>query len=833
MSQRTLLSLSDLKDLLTQCPQIPDTLKRKLMFSTLAKIGPQTSILQLRDFIFDVAPTVTLSLLQTLFQYLRQRCGAGDAMMAEYEKTGSTLCQRYVTGWLQDGGRTPSQVFKCRFVLVSFRGCHSPSADTRETWCECVRNLYNNYFTHSENVVALCALMRDCPDLVKFPKEALRVISNRLLLYDMSMQDIPREIENQCKTLSEAYDAVLKYHSLEENPIELGKESLETVFRALLHSSGPCLPLSYLIPECITVDLLRIAASTLGDLGSEVPDDLMLMLVMKCMCRWEPKPSSAEWFSVLLTCLSLNRPKIVELALHQGAKKYMQVLHRDIVHGDKPNATKLRQRYVELLCLCLQSYQAGPCVVEAIGQLLSAAVATAPDQEGLLQIVFTCNAVFPRQTQSIIPNVQQLLRFFKSVDTPDMIRGRAIVRESLLSFPSSGSGTSFSINTSISAGRAYDYRQKILPSYSGLKNLGNTCFLNSVLQVLYQSRSLRNELLASARALISRRVPPSTLTRAEHLALLLMRMKCTSLASVSPHAFHRSMVPPFNGYEQQDAAEFAHVLFDSLGDVTLTRIFEVKTNVTIQCDTCTKSSTRSETSLMLDAPFGAGGGGDDLLQMITRNISTELLVGRDQYHCDECKGLQDGRRTTAVATPYPPCLLVSLKRFTYDITARTRQKILSVVSLPHVMQLPTTDVSYVLRGVVAHAGSSAHVGHYVALGDADASGWHVFNDENVYPGTVSGLDSHTTPYIALYEQQQPPTASDIDEDGRELQDVLDWSAEEDRKEQQPTPQHRQDSYVRRRDDDNNDKYGGGGGGDDYNSYENIERMDRGNINYIT
>lgn len=117
----------------------------------------------------------------------------------------------------------------------------------------------------------------------------------------------------------------------------------------------------------------------------------------------------------------------------------------------------------------------------------------------------------------------------------------------------------------------YSNRNSILDSYKenkaseneyvGFSNLGNTCFMNTSLQLLINCRDFIDELLTL-------KVKPNS--TAEYFVDLVKEYKSNSgkyFSSVSPSSFKRFFErkhPFFSGYNQHDSQEFLRILIDDL-----------------------------------------------------------------------------------------------------------------------------------------------------------------------------------------------------------------------------------------------------------------------------
>ncbi|XP_075544173.1 deubiquitinating apoptotic inhibitor isoform X2 [Dermacentor variabilis] len=297
----------------------------------------------------------------------------------------------------------------------------------------------------------------------------------------------------------------------------------------------------------------------------------------------------------------------------------------------------------------------------------------------------------------------------------------------------------------------------------GLLNLGNTCYANSVLQALYMTSRLRNQLLQS------NTVPPGTISKS--LQELFAFLALSQRPAVCPEDFLRTSKPPwFQQGEQQDCSEFLRYLVDSSHEEQKNHGFQLSgSNTTRQtliqevfggvvcttycCLTCNGESKNEEAITDLHVAFPEGSvsrtvGGTEskayhtrstaksgtaedknessedtskpltLEDMLETYFEPESMEGENRYHCSVCGTLRDARRTVALAEP-PRHLVLTLMRFSYDGATGTRAKILREVAFPQTLVLPSNcglgsdqQATYILYAVVVHSGTSADRGHY-------------------------------------------------------------------------------------------------------------------------
>ena len=88
-----------------------------------------------------------------------------------------------------------------------------------------------------------------------------------------------------------------------------------------------------------------------------------------------------------------------------------------------------------------------------------------------------------------------------------------------------------------------------------------------------------------------------------------------------------------------------------------------------------------ESGLRADAPHIS------ITELLEYFFEPEVLEGSNQYHCDQCNSLQDAERSVTLSKA-PNFLVLTLKRFAYNVRTQQRSKILQSVSYPLDLNLP-------------------------------------------------------------------------------------------------------------------------------------------------
>ncbi|KAM9294175.1 ubiquitin carboxyl-terminal hydrolase 21 [Gastrophryne carolinensis] len=339
----------------------------------------------------------------------------------------------------------------------------------------------------------------------------------------------------------------------------------------------------------------------------------------------------------------------------------------------------------------------------------------------------------------------------------------------------------------------------------GLRNLGNTCFLNAVLQCLSSTKPLRDYVLRreyrQERGLSCRTPQDLTEAFAEVVATLWSMDAPDATNPARLRAVFQKYVPSFTGYSQQDAQEFLKffmdrihveinrkcrktpsILSDTMRSVSLepqdslsdderanqmwkryleredskvVDLFVGQLKSCLKCQACGYRSPTFEVFCDLSLPIpkkGFSGGKVSLYDCFTLFTKEEELNSENAPICDRCRQRTKSTKKLSIQR-FPRILVLHLNRFS---TTRFSIKKCSVsvdfpvhrLSLKEFASEKAESPVYNLYALCNHSGS-VHYGHYTAS-CKDPSGWYAYNDSRVTPISESQLQSSEA-YVLFYE----------------------------------------------------------------------------------
>ncbi|CAG0923239.1 unnamed protein product, partial [Notodromas monacha] len=272
--------------------------------------------------------------------------------------------------------------------------------------------------------------------------------------------------------------------------------------------------------------------------------------------------------------------------------------------------------------------------------------------------------------------------------------------------------------------------------YVGLKNQGATCYMNSLLQVLYFTNRLRKAVY---------KMPTESDDSARSVPLALQRV-FYELQFTDKPVGTKKLTKSFgwetlDSFMQHDVQEFLRVLLDNLEskmkrtsvEGTIPKLFEGKMISYIKCLHVNYSSSRTEP--FYDIQLNVKGK-KNIYESFKDYIEVETLEGENRYDAGQL-GMQDAVKGVQF-TQFPPVLYLHLMRFQYDPLSDTNVKINDRFEFPYQLDLgeflkspEETPATYTLHAVLVHSGDN-HGGHYVVFINPRGDGkWCKFDDDVV------------------------------------------------------------------------------------------------------
>lgn len=344
---------------------------------------------------------------------------------------------------------------------------------------------------------------------------------------------------------------------------------------------------------------------------------------------------------------------------------------------------------------------------------------------------------------------------------------------------------------------------------TGLKNLGNSCFMNSVLQCLaacyplaryFTSGQWRNDVSANNPMGYKGAI-------AKEFAKVLRDLSSDDNAVVAPIELRNELGksrPEFANNEQQDAQELlnfaldaihedlnAHAMRPQLRELNeeeefyretlqdsfvsetewkrhmhrnmsiIVKLFQGQFQSRLRCLTCGHTSTTYNAFSSLSLPIPSKKAAVTLEDCVNEFVKPEAMSGDDSWFCTKCKTKRNASKKLTISR-LPDVLVIHFKRF--ESKGPWRDKLNTNISYPltglDMTQYLGPDMQnaspaksvYDVFGIVYHRGSMEG-GHYTAMVNPDAQNardWTLFDDSRVAPSNE--IDGRAS-YLLFYTKR--------------------------------------------------------------------------------
>ncbi|XP_057767166.1 ubiquitin carboxyl-terminal hydrolase 23-like [Salvia miltiorrhiza] len=284
---------------------------------------------------------------------------------------------------------------------------------------------------------------------------------------------------------------------------------------------------------------------------------------------------------------------------------------------------------------------------------------------------------------------------------------------------------------------------------AGLRNLGNTCFLNSVLQCLTYTAPLAAYLQSGKHQNSCRTAGFCALCAIQKHVSRALQSSGRILEPKDLVSNLRCISRSFRNARQEDAHEYMVNLLESMHKCCLPsgvpsespsayekslvhKIFGGRLRSQVKCMQCSYCSNKFDPFLDLSLEIQKA---DSLYKALAHFTAKEQLDGgAREYQCDQCKQKVKASKQLTVHKA-PQVLAVHLKRFSSHSPGQKVDKRVAFEPTldlkPFVTGPYDGDLKYTLYGVLVHYGWSTHSGHYYCFVRTSSGMWYSLDDNQV------------------------------------------------------------------------------------------------------
>ena len=280
-------------------------------------------------------------------------------------------------------------------------------------------------------------------------------------------------------------------------------------------------------------------------------------------------------------------------------------------------------------------------------------------------------------------------------------------------------------------------------NYKGFYNLGNTCYLNSGLQLIINNKELCNSIISLPETNYKKNISNFLI----QFSQFIKDYYNNNTNIILNPDFIKQIVAnnnnEFSDFKQSDSFEFIIYLLDFIFDnFKIKKLYQSTTNIKIKCKllSCLNISKHNEYNnyLILDV-LNDYKNLDDCYRNYKQK---EKLMEDNLYYCDKCKDKRIASKRTEIIH-WPNHLIIVLKRFSSNgKLQKNNNQIIIPLNWRH---------NYKLKGIISHSGS-LFSGHYIYIGNHNNK-WIMFNDDHTVELSENNLNNYkNNGYIYYYEK---------------------------------------------------------------------------------
>ena len=318
----------------------------------------------------------------------------------------------------------------------------------------------------------------------------------------------------------------------------------------------------------------------------------------------------------------------------------------------------------------------------------------------------------------------------------------------------------------------FNYNEDNLSSneFIGLKNLGCTCYMNSLMQTFYSIIPLRESFLRI-------KIEQKTKNSLYEVQKLFFSLKYCKEKFYIPESFVNNYDnEKLNVHQQMDIDEFFSNLIDKLenrlknseNENIIKYFFQGRLNdvLTFQ-EGCSHHRTNISNFYSIQLQIRNK---KSLYESLDTLIEGELMNEDNCIFCPECNKKMPAVKSQNFKT-LPRMLIFVLKRFEFDFNTMNRIKINDYYEFPVELDMNKYTSEYLnnkdninnlykLKSIVIHQGHCEGGHYYAFIRNGITQEWHQFNDTNVtefdkkdIPKEAYGGNSNKNAYLLFYEKE--------------------------------------------------------------------------------
>ena len=324
--------------------------------------------------------------------------------------------------------------------------------------------------------------------------------------------------------------------------------------------------------------------------------------------------------------------------------------------------------------------------------------------------------------------------------------------------------------------------------FGGLNNIGNTCFINSVLQSLIFTRPLQNYLIFSNHV-EKCKIKEKICFLCEFSKFLRLFQKKKNLTPFFILKNIKLISKNLKIGRQEDAHEFLIYFLDVLErnfdyflkknnknfivddnkNNLIKNIFEGELKSEVQCLKCKNYSKTNEKFITLSLDSNS----NSIEKCLSNFFKSENLINENKIFCEKCKKKNDSKKKFFIKI-LPNILIIHLKRF--DNFGRKIQKNIKNLKEIDLNNFTLNEgkkngTKFKLYSILVHSGFFSSSGHYFTFLNKNNKNWVEMND-NFVQFVNENYVMNQNGYLFFYEKINENLNENLNENSNENFEIL-------------------------------------------------------------